>query len=170
MKENCVLIEPSADLKEDFLAMAEEYRRAGDERYKSALENFSDYLARLAQAARGENLAPNRVPENFYWLICGGEIVGQTKLRHRLNAELEREGGHIGYDIRPSARKNGCGTKILELTLEKARDLGLTEVLLTCDTDNIASARIIEKNGGRLSEKAVSHKSGKLISRYWIEL
>ena len=71
--------------------------------------------------------------------------------------------------MRPSERRKGYGTLILELTLEKAKDLGLDKVLLTCDTDNVASAKIIEKNGGKLAGQAISNKNGKQISRYWIE-
>jgi predicted acetyltransferase len=87
-----------------------------------------------------------------------------------LNPDLEIEGGHIGYAIRPSLRKMGYGTLILTLTLEKARALGLRGVLVTCDTENLGSARIIEKNGGVLESVAISPDSNKKISRYWIEI
>jgi predicted acetyltransferase len=43
-------------------------------------------------------------------------------------------------------------------------------VLLTCDTENVASAKIIEESGGGLRGQAVSKISGKLISRHWVEL
>ncbi|HLL72624.1 MAG TPA: GNAT family N-acetyltransferase [Pyrinomonadaceae bacterium] len=95
---------------------------------------------------------------------------GTARLRHQLTPALEHEGGHIGYDIRPSARRRGFGTLILALTLERARILGLARALLTCDTDNTASARIIERNGGALAARVVSNRTGKLISQYWIEL
>jgi predicted acetyltransferase len=42
--------------------------------------------------------------------------------------------------------------------------------MVTCDTDNIASARIIEKNGGLLSGHSTSPRSGKSVSQYWINL
>ena len=107
----------------------------------------------------------------LFWLVRGGTaIVGTSQLRHTLTPDLEHEGGHIGYNIRPSQRRKGYGTRLLGLLLGKARGLGLQRVLLTCDTDNVASARIIEKNGGRLDSDGISGKSGKPISRYWIEL
>jgi predicted acetyltransferase len=59
---------------------------------------------------------------------------------------------------------------ILRLTLEEARRLDLGRVLLTCDSDNVASAKIIEKNGGGLQDQSASKRTGKLISRYWIDL
>jgi predicted acetyltransferase len=169
-RQNITLIEPTTKLEVEFLAMAEEYRAARDERYESALEDFPAYLEHLSHAACGMNLPPGRVPEDNFWLVLNSRILGRSKLRHWLTPELEYEGGHIGYDIRPSERKKGYGTLILELTLKRARSLGLSRVLLTCDTDNIGSVRIIEKNGGELSGKATSRKSGKQISQYWIEL
>ena len=72
--------------------------------------------------------------------------------------------------IRPSQRRRGYGTRILALTLDKARLLGLERVLVTCDDDNLGSARIIEKNGGLLASKGLSTSSGVLIRRYWIAL
>lgn len=169
-RQDAVLIEPDANLATEFSAMAKEYEAAGDDRYHSALENFPGYLERILNYARGVNLNSDRVPANEFWLIAGGKIVGRSTLRHRLNSALRREGGHIGYDVRPSARRKGYGALILELTLEKAKDLKLKKVFLTCDTDNIGSAKIIEKNGGKLAGRAISEKSEKQISRYWIEL
>ena len=97
-------------------------------------------------------------------------MLGRSTLRHWLNPALENEGGHIGYDIRHSERRKGYGLLILKLTLLKAKDLGLSRVLLTCDADNIGSAQIIENNSGVLSGRVVSEKNGKLILQYWIEL
>ena len=58
---------------------------------------------------------------------------------------------------------------MLALGLDKARQLGLTRVLITCDPENIASVRVIEKNGGVLASRSVAH-TGRLTARYWIEL
>mgnify|MGYP002236365423 FL=1 len=43
-----------------------------------------------------------------------------TNLRHHLNDYLLAYGGHIGYSVRPSERKNGYASQMLRLTLEKA--------------------------------------------------
>lgn len=170
IQQNVKLIEPTAELESDFLAMANDHRICGDERYRAALEDFSAYLESLAIAALNKNLPPNLVPEDEFWLVSDSCVIGRSKLRHWLIPASEHEGGHIGYDIRPSKRRKGYGTLILKLTLEKAKDLGLTRVLLTCDADNIASSRIIEKHGGALSGRATSKKNGKPILQYWIEL
>ena len=59
---------------------------------------------------------------------------------------------------------------MVKLVLERARKLGLKQVLITCDKDNAASARVIQKNGGKLESETMSKRRGKLKQRYWIEL
>jgi predicted acetyltransferase len=170
IQQNVKLIEPTAELETEFLAMANDHRICGDERYRVALENVSAYLESLAIAALGKNLPLDRVRENEFWLVSDNCVIGRSKLRHWLIPASEHEGGHIGYDIRPSERRKGYGMLILKLTMEKAKDLNLCRVRLTCDADNIASARIIEKYGGVLSGRAISKKNGKPILQYWIEI
>jgi predicted acetyltransferase len=169
-RANPILIEPTVNFKTEFLEMAKEFAAAGDNRYQTAIEDFPSYFDGLLNYARGFNLPSNRVKADTFWLLDEGRIIGRSNFRHSLTPELEHEGGHIGYDIRPSERRKGYGTLILKLTLAKARNLGLEKVLLTCNSDNIGSAKIIEKNGGKLSGKLISNKSEKLISQYWIEL
>jgi predicted acetyltransferase len=169
-RENPVLVEPSEDLKIEFLEMAADFKAFGDEYFNTASANFAAYLEKALNHARGLNLKPDRVQETEFWLIADGKLIGRSKLRHRLTPALEREGGHIGYAVRPSERRKGYGTLILKLTLEKAANLGFQKVLATCDTENTGSARIIEKNGGKFAARAILEKSGKQISRYWIEL
>ncbi len=168
--QEAVLIEPTEELRAEFLEMAREYTSAGEGRYQDALNDFPAYVRGLLDGARGVALPAGRIPYSTFWLAAGRRLIGRSSIRHYLTADLAHEGGHVGYDIRPAERGKGYGTLILRQTLEEARRLGIGRVLLTCDTDNVASAKIIEKNGGRLQDQAVSKRSGKLISRYWIEL
>jgi predicted acetyltransferase len=170
IRQNINLIEPTADLELEFLTMAKEFQAAGDERYKPALENFSVYLEQASKYSQGIDLKPGLVPQTEFWLVDSGKIVASSRLRHRLTPALEREGGHIGYAVRPSERRKGYGTLILALTLEKAKNSGLKKLLVTCDTENTGSAKIIEKNRGKLAGYVISDKTGKQLSRYWIEL
>ena len=173
-REHLRLVEPEPALESEFLAVAEEYKALGDGRYTPAAADFAAYLAKLARESRGEGLAPGRVPSTALWLVrddpSGTRLLGISNLRHRVNEALLNEGGHIGYNIRPSERRKGYGTLILSLALEKAKRRGLERVLVTCDTDNIASGKIIRKNGGQFESEVISHYSAKPVSRYWIDL
>src|SRR5690242_3199976 len=82
------------------------------------------------------------------WWVDGDEYLGRIAIRHRLTAQLRASGGHIGYDVRPSARRRGHATAMLRAALPVARALGVDSALVTCDAGNVASRRVIERNGG----------------------
>lgn len=168
--KNVQLVEANEEMAAEFLAMAAEFKAHGDNYYEAALENFTLYFERLTKFARGVGLEPHQVRENQFWLVDNGRIVAASRLRHTLNPMLEIMGGHIGYNVSPRARRKGYGTLLLKLTLEKAKDLGLEKVFLTCDTDNTGSAKVIENNGGKLAGYAIWEATGKEISQYWIEI
>ncbi|WP_078891333.1 GNAT family N-acetyltransferase [Streptomyces sp. NRRL S-350] len=83
--------------------------------------------------------------------VEGGEVLGRLAIRHRLTPRPARVGGHIGYDVRPSAHRRGHATAMLAAALPVAAALGIAEALLTFDETNTASRRVIEANGGRLT-------------------
>jgi predicted acetyltransferase len=111
-----------------------------------------------------------KVPFSIHWLVEGEEFIGEASIRHELNTWLLREGGHVGYGIRPARQRKGYGKLILALALEKCRRLGLGRVLVTCQDDNRASARVIEANGGVLKNVAADPAGRGRLRRYWISL
>ena len=112
--------------------------------------SFGEFLAE-AQAdvlERGDG----KVPAHLFLLVAKstGRILGAIQIRHRINHPmLQAWGGHIGYGIRPGERGKGHGNQILRLALPEAKKIGIPSLLVSCDEDNIASAKVIEKNGGR---------------------
>ena len=114
-------------------------------------EEYDEYFGRLIEGSILGKVKPGRVPQTIFWLYDGDRVVGFSKMRHFLNDGLRLKGGHIGYGIRKSMRGHGYGNKILELTLEKINALGVNKVLITCNSTNVASRRVIEKNGGTLA-------------------
>jgi predicted acetyltransferase len=133
--------------------------------------DFDALLAELEDASKGIGLSEGFVPHSTYWLVRDGkDIVGVSNLRHSLTPFLLREGGNIGYGIRPSARRKGFGREILSLTLPKARQKGLSRVLVTCGRENLGSARIIVHNGGVLESEEFSDERDEWVQRYWIKL
>jgi predicted acetyltransferase len=151
--------------------MAQDWLDHGIDRYGLALEDFEAYLARAHRFRDAAHVPVDWVPAAEFWLEDdAGEIVGCVRLRFWLTPSLEVEGGHVGYDVRPSSRGRGVGTVALGLALHEARQRGLERVRLTVDSDNLPSIRIIERHGGVLSGDAISVKTGKPIKQYWIDL
>jgi len=71
-------------------------------------------------------------------------------LHLKLNEQIQYCGGHIGLGIRPSKRGQNFGSRLLELTIQEAWKLGLTELHIHCYKSNLASAKVIQANNGRL--------------------
>jgi predicted acetyltransferase len=160
---------PSAHFRAEFLDMAADFAAHGESRYVGASQDFEDFLRRIASEEHERVLAPGRVPGSQYWLVSDGRLLGCSRLRYWLTPELAYEGGHVGYDIRPSARGCGFGTILLSLTKERAAAMGIARLRITCDVDNKASIRVIEKNGGILDAVVPSHTRDKMICQYWVE-
>jgi len=172
------LVAPSAQHKESFLEALREYQKE-DSEIKTDLnflniplleKDFQSYINMLFNISLGKNLPSGYVPETTYWLVDGDEYIGRIGIRHTLNESLLREGGHVGYNIRPSRRQQGFGTKILSLGLPKIKELGIEKALVTCDENNVGSKKIIVANGG-IFENSVEMSQGRPRKlRYWIIL
>jgi predicted acetyltransferase len=141
--------------------------RLPEQRYTDlTLEGCARFVALLLEESDPQVPLPDdRVPCTYFWITDGApdEVVGFLALRHRLNDWLFNEGGHIGYSVRPSRRRRGHASEALGLAIRRAALLGIERVLVTCDDDNLASARTIERNGGAYEDT----RNGK--RRYWIE-
>jgi predicted acetyltransferase len=96
-------------------------------------------------------------------------MIGAVNIRHTLNEELLKAGGHIGDGVRPSERRKGYATEMIRLALIKCKDLNIERVMMSCDKDNIGSAKSIMKNGGQLEREFVNEE-GVMEQIYWIEL
>ena len=129
---------------------------------------WADYVAVLERRRHGLDLPERFVPSTFLAVDAGGRLAGRVSIRHELNDFLAREGGHIGYGVRPAFRRQGVATEALRLSLVVARSVGVEDVLVTCDDANVGSARVIEACGGSLESVIdVDDGSGRL-RRYWI--
>ncbi|MEI7833615.1 MAG: GNAT family N-acetyltransferase [bacterium] len=166
------LVDPTTDLEQEYRAMIAEFVQNGepDSYYRLPGDDFALFVAQLKCEARGEGLPDWAVPQNTLWAVRDGRMVGVLKLRHHLTPALENRGGHIGYFVRPSARGQGCATQMLAHALDKVRTLGLTRVLLTCNLDNYASARVMVKNGAMRDSDSIHPETGMAHARYWIDL
>lgn len=166
--------EPHTGYRDSYRELVREFQNAGEPLVPFPLafpnEDFSSFLARLAACARGEGLPPGFVPHSTYWLVQEGQVLAVANLRHALTDSLRREGGHIGYGVRPTARRQGYAREVLRRTLMRAREMGLAEVLLTCAKTNLASVRTILGNGGVLDSEEFLPERDEVVRRYWIDL
>jgi predicted acetyltransferase len=165
------LIKPTKKYKKSWWKALQEFEaesRKGFWNIPRKPTNIDEYIQRTEYHSKGKNLPDWFVPGTTYWLVDNDIFIGHVNIRHELNDTLRKRGGNIGYAIRPTQRQKGYGSKILELIIPKAKKIGLSKVLLTCNDTNIASTKIIEKNGGRLYDK--NKVDDELIRRYWLHM
>jgi len=160
-----MLVKPHLRFKESYNNYINEL--ADEERYPLTMDfdhtNFDSFLNKLKEYENGESLQEGHVANITYWLVEGSEIIGVSNLRPKLNEQIQYCGGHIGLGIRPSKRRNDFGSKLLELTIQEAWKLGLTELHIHCYKSNLASAKTIQANNGRLHSEITQDQ---VVQRY----
>ena len=165
------LKEPHIIYKNTYLEMIEEWISSGEEFVPFTLEfDTSDFEKFIRYTNSFKTVKPEGfVHHSTFWLITENEeIAGVSNLRHYLNEKLLTEGGHIGFGIRPSFRRKGYASKLLELTLIEAKKLDITKALLTCDKSNTGSSRTIQKNNGILWKE--QSLEGIIKQYFWIDI
>jgi predicted acetyltransferase len=129
---------------------------------------WAEFVAFLDQQRRGGELPAPWVPATFLLAEVDHTVVGRTSIRHELNDHLLAVGGHIGYGVLPDYRRRGYATEMLRQSLVIARSYDVSPVLVTCDEDNVASRRTIERCGGVLENIVENPDGGPRKRRYWI--
>lgn len=130
--------------------------------YGISREAFPAWLEATVNHAAGIGLPEGYVPSTTYFLYVNGEPVGMIRLRTQLTESLRVFGGHIGYVVGSAYRGKGYATEMLRLVLREAHAIGIEQALVTANSDNLASRRVIEKNGGVL-EDIINN-----TCRYWV--
>lgn len=170
------LISPSKEYEKEAFEFIQEFLEYNSEiNGTGGLDRYDDYdewLLKIEKDLDLPNIPGGKVPANTYFFVrtSDNKIIGMINVRHKLNEFLFNEGGHIGYSIRPTERKNGYATIMLKLALQKCRELNLNRILITCDKINVASAKVIQKNNGVLENEIFSETFSEIIQRYWIDL
>ena len=167
------LTEPNIKYQSSFLAGLREFHQEGrmlQYNWQVVSSDFESFLYHLRAQQDPAKLLPYRIPQSHFWLVNDSEFIGILSLCSGPDDTFIRISGHIGYQIRPSQRQRGYGKQLLRLGLQKAKELGLTRLLLTCDEANIASKKIIESNGGQFETAIQVEGSPVKKLRYWIDL
>ena len=169
-KSPAELVEPSEKYKASYLEALKEFKEIDGDNTVDIEErdkNFNLFLEKIEnnKTVNDQNL----VPSFDYWLVNGNKFIGRINYRPILNDALKFRGGNIGYKVRPSERGKGYAPQMMQEIIKKAKSDGLTELLMTCDSDNIPSVKVIEKSGGVLQSTDIDEK-GNPFNRYIIKI
>lgn len=121
-------------------------------------------LGKERDARQGLHLEEGYVPSTTYLYIKDKQVMGMISIRHSLNTYLRKVGGHIGYSVHPQHRRQGYATFMLQEAIAICRQQNIMPILITCDKDNIASAKTIIKCGGIVENET----DMETILRFWI--
>ncbi|MEL7184942.1 MAG: GNAT family N-acetyltransferase [Pseudomonadota bacterium] len=163
------LTSPSPEFEDDFMSMVAEFQSIGEHRFvhEDVLmdEGFAAYLDWLDLGRQGK--VPKLCPWSAFWARerTSQDFVGMCSIRHSLTPWMQEYGGHIGFRVRPSKRRDGYGTELLSLALGVAADLGIDKALILAEIDNPGSIGVIKKNGGVFERKVTT--DGLTLNRYW---
>ena len=173
---NVVLSEASKICEKQVIDYRQEFIECGEREINGSsglleYENYDEWLREVV-AEKDIECSLTSTSATVYFLLRedDGKIIGSVKLRHHLTEELLRDGGNIGYGVRPSERGKGYGTVMLSLVLEEAKKLGLNRVMISCNKDNRVSAHVAIRNGGILAGEGFDEDEGKITEIYWIDL
>lgn len=84
--------------------------------------------------------------DSYFFLIKGkdGSILGRINL---VDIDESQKIGHLGYRVGQVHTGKGIANKALKLLLEKVTYKDITQVKAKTTTNNLASQRVLEKNG-----------------------
>ncbi|AOZ90788.1 GNAT family N-acetyltransferase [Paenibacillus crassostreae] len=168
------LTSPSIELREEYMDFYRDWKDSGEEMVPWVIEKdpieYEEMLDFLSKNEDKQFIPEGWVPSSTYWLVVDDrKVVGAVNIRHGLTEKLFNSGGHIGYGIRPSERKKGYATRLLALSLERSKEIGISNALVVCDDYNIASRKTILNNGG-VQDSNFIEEDGNVINRFWIKL
>ena len=169
------LVKPATRYKESFLGAIKEFHK--EDRYlfinpEDIAESFEGFVNDLNNGKRHmhqpfENWV-EPVPETTLWFVKDEHFIGTLNIRHRLNWHLEKWGGHISFNIRPSMRGQGFGKKILQKALPCTCYLGIDRALITIDPAHKAAQHIVTLAGAKFEDETPKTDQFPPRRRYWI--
>ncbi len=168
--------------KEKIIEMYDEYMMSelipGIDRFEGIRDfekieklSFNDWIDDLEKNKYEKNLPESYSPHTLYLAINdNNKIVGAIGIRWKQVPVLMVFGGLIGYSVRPSQRGKGYASEMLKLALDKFKNTNIENILITCKDFNIASKKVIEKNGGIFENTYSNDDDGYTYLRYWIKI
>lgn len=133
-------------------------------------ESYEAWLQNVRARMDIANLPKDDIPAMTYFYVreADDHIVGMVNIRLALNDFLRKEGGHIGYSIRPTERRKHYATELLKAAADVCNRIGIHEVLVACNRENVASAGVIKNCGGVLKDEFFSETYQEMTQMYCI--
>jgi len=176
MKEEFILVKPTAEYAEQIREYRREFLDAGDSMDGcGSLRRIDDpieFIKKCKDYESSETLPEGRVLATQFMLIrkSDGRLLGMIQVRHYFNDYLEKYAGHIGYSVRPCERRKGYAKEMLGMVLPFCKKIGLEKVLISCVDGNIGSEKTILANGGLYESTVHEPNSGRDLKRFWLEI
>lgn len=181
LMEQITLIEPNINYAKDIWAFRQEILEQDadhEDKFAGCLsldvcKSAEEWIriCELRKSVETCEKAGTTVPSHMYLAVrqSDDKIIGIIDLRHHINHPiLETWGGHCGYSVRPSERGNGYAKEMLRLNIQKAKELGIGKLLISCDERNKASEKTIIANHGLFDNYI--EVDGTRMKRYWITI
>lgn len=169
------LVRPAIDYKESYLEALKEYHAENRYLYQDIEKlnrNFESFVEEL-NTERGYPHQPYQdwvepVPETIVWLVKDDKYIGTVDIRHRLNWHLEKWGGHVHFNIRPSMRGMGFGKKMLQKAMPIINYIGIDKALITLPPENTTAIEIVESLGAEFEDETLETDKFPVMRRYWL--
>lgn len=154
MKNELCLVRPTLELKEKALEYSSEHFQYGERIINGSelldkTESYEEWLTSVTLNTDPKTVNKDWVVTDTFFAVrkSDDKIIGIIDLRHSLN-EFLQDLGNCGYSVRPTERKKGYATEMLQLLLHTAKEAGMNELHISVEKDNTASVKVIQKNGG----------------------
>lgn len=172
-----VLKIPTAEYAEQIMAYRREFLENNSEMDGTnglrKCESAEEWFVKVKQMSSPETCPKQHAVSTQYLAVreSDDKLVGMIDLRHHIDHPvLSMFGGHIGYSVLPSERRKGYAKEMLRQCLEKARERGLTWVMISCNIHNPGSERTILANGGVFQREIFVPEENDTMKIFWIEL
>lgn len=136
---------------------------SGIKKYKTPLQDPKSYLEKIVSHTIEDFLPEDWPKTSTFFCIENDEILGVIRVRHGTTPYIERVVGHVGYETKPTAR--GKGVAKLMLSWLQQNIISQT-VIITCESNNIASRKVIESCSGKFINEIYSHEKNAEVMRY----
>lgn len=159
---------PSIDMLPSYIEGLHDIARNSSAKKQSVAKEVAEI--KKNQSAFVAKLIGANTNEIRYFVVAEDNVVGLFTFRPRLDEELELFGGNVGYGINPSNQNKGFATAGLKHLKKIAKDeYDLDRLLVTCEPQNKASIRVVEKCDG-VYQDTVTDARNRTVKCYWIEL